>query len=434
MNHKTIITGLIAFCSLTATAQDRLSFEQALELTLENNYEIRQAKVNSEISKNSSSKSNNGYVPTLSANGGYNWTYYQGNNELKTQNVEFDANNSYSYNATANLNYVLYDGAGRKYNYLQALENFTLSELQIQQIVENSVVELTSLYNETGRLQDNVNLLRETLSISIERLKRARYSYEYGQGSQLNILSARVDVNNDSISLLNSIQEFSSTKRDLNYLMGVDISKEYTLDSIVSIRRDIQQSEVLVSVEENNNLLKSMEHSLKLNEYAIGSSKSKWMPTLSANAAYQYRGNNDPNGAFVIGSNNFGPNAGLNLSWNIFDARTRVQVKNARLQLENQKISNEALQENLKAKALKAHGAYLNQLFVLSVQGDNVATAQKNFDRSTEAYKIGQISNLDFRQAQLNLLNTKLALSQARYNAKNSEAQVLALMGILVKN
>ncbi len=44
-----------------------------------------------------------------------------------------------------------------------------------------------------------------------------------------------------------------------------------------------------------------------------------------------------------------------------------------------------------------------------------------------------RVGSVEFRQAQLNLLRAELLLSQAIYDAKNAELQVLALMGELVE-
>ena len=101
--------------------------------------------------------------------------------------------------------------------------------------------------------------------------------------------------------------------------------------------------------------------------------------------------------------------------------------------LKSSQIEQQSLEQNIKSQAMNAFATNRNLLFVLRSQRDNVATAQDNFKRSEESYKLGQINSVEFRQAQLNLLNAEQALSKAKYDAKNSELQVLAVMGALVK-
>ena len=79
-----------------------------------------------------------------------------------------------------------------------------------------------------------------------------------------------------------------------------------------------------------------------------------------------------------------------------------------------------------------AWGDYQNALFVLEVQQKNLQTNLDNFNRSRERYQLGQISSVDFRVAQLNLLNAVLDRSQAKYNAKLAELLLLQVSGELL--
>jgi outer membrane protein TolC len=433
MKYNVLITAILFALLGNLKAQEKLTFEKALALTLANNYDILMAQVNEEMATNSASRANNGFLPTVTGSGAYNWTYYEGTNELKTEDIHFDPNNSYNYSASALVNYTLFDGQGRKYTYLQAKGNLKMSELQLQQTIQNTILELSSIYHEVARLEENVAFLQQSVAVSIDRFARAESQYEYGQAKQLDILNAKVDLNSDSISLVTGIQELENLKRNLNYIMGQEISQAIVVEQTVEIRKNIVQDEVLLAAEGNNLQLKLAENNLKLSEYAIGSSRSSWMPTLAANAGYQYRGTEDPNGAFLIGSNNYGPQAGLSLSWNLFNGSTNTQVKNAKLSLKNSAIEQKSLEQNIKSQAMNSYATYRNLLFVLNAQADNVATAKDNFNRSEASFKLGQINSIEFRQAQLNLLNAEQALSKAKYDAKNAELQVLAVMGSLVE-
>lgn len=433
MNYKYNIAFLFILIGSAAWSQSKLSFEKALELTLANNYEISMAKVNEEIALNNSSKANNDYLPTLAASGGYNWTYFDGENRLITETRQFDANNSYNYNATATISYTIFNGMGRRYTYLQNKESAILSHLQLQLVIQNTIVELATIFHEVARLEESVEFLNESVAISRDRLSRAENQYEYGQAKKLDILNAKVDLNADSINLINGLQQLENAKRDLNFVMGQDVSQDLVVDNSIVIRNDLTKDEVVLSAESKNLELQIIENNLKINEYAIGASKSTWMPSINANAGYQYRGTEDPNGAFLIGSNNFGPQAGVALNWTIFNGTNQTQVKNAKLNLKNQQIQKQSLDQQIKSRALNSYTIYSNQLFILKSQADNVATAQDNFNRSKEAFDLGQINSIEFRQAQLNLINAEQALSNAKYDAKNAEFQVLAVMGKLVE-
>lgn len=429
MRLKYILAGLAFVLGTQLEAQTELSFEEALAETLKNNYDIKVAKINQKVAENNAQKLNNGYLPTISATGNYGWTYNGGNLETVQGERELDPNSSYNYGAGIDVNYTLWDGQGRKYNYLQSQELNELSALQVRQLIENTILQLSSVYYNASLQQNTVQSLEDAISISVDRLKRAEYSYEYGQGTQLDILNARVDLNTDSINLLNTKQQLSNSIRNLNLIMGTEISNEFKLADDISIDRSLQKEEMLAMAQARNVLVATIEKNMLAQEYALGSSKAALLPSLSANVGYDYRGSLDPNGAFVTGSTIIGPNAGLTLNWNIFNGQARTQIKNAELNLESLIVQRENTERQVAFDLLNAFDAYKTSLFILDSQKDNVETARRNFERSEESFKLAQITSVEFRQAQLNLLNAEIQLNQSKINAKNAELQVLALAG-----
>ncbi|MGB5362223.1 MAG: TolC family protein, partial [Aureibaculum sp.] len=75
---------------------------------------------------------------------------------------------------------------------------------------------------------------------------------------------------------------------------------------------------------------------------------------------------------------------------------------------------------------------YQNKLFVLQTQVKNVQTNTNNFNRTEERYKLGQVTSIEFRQAQLNLINAIGDKNAAKYDAKLAELQLMQLSGQLL--
>ena len=57
-----------------------------------------------------------------------------------------------------------------------------------------------------------------------------------------------------------------------------------------------------------------------------------------------------------------------------------------------------------------------------------------NLDRTSELFNAGQVSSVDFRQAQLNLLQSEIGYNVARYQAKLLEIELLYLSGDLLNS
>ena len=75
---------------------------------------------------------------------------------------------------------------------------------------------------------------------------------------------------------------------------------------------------------------------------------------------------------------------------------------------------------------------YLNLLQVFEMQKLNVETNEDNFRRSQKNFELGQITAIEYRQAQLNLLAAKINLREAKYSAKLAELKFLQIAGVLL--
>lgn len=433
MKTKFILSIILQIIAIVTIAQEKLSFDEALKQTLANNYNIQLAQLSEEIAENSASLGNNNYLPTVTVAGDYGWNYFEGKNKLASETRTFEANTAYNFGASVNASYTLFDGMARHYGYKLAQENLEFSQLQARQIIQNSILELSQVYYELARLSENQEALAKALKISQERLERLKNDYEYGQVNQLEVLNAKVDLNNDSVAWVTGLQNVENNMRNLNYIMGIDIDQQWLVDRQVSIRQNIQREEVLAGSDSNNLDVLLAASQLQMNQYAVGQNKAAWLPSINANAGYNFTGNENPNSPFLIGSQNYGPQAGVSLSWTLFNGQNNTAIKNAQLNLRSRQVEQKAMKQNIRSTALNAFTSYKTALLVLRSQSDNIATAKDNFERSQTAYDLGQIDGLEFRQAQLNLLNAQTALSQAKYQAKNSELQVLAIMGTLVE-
>ena len=435
MNYiKICISAILTLLSIQVSAQDILTKKEALQIALGNNYGVIIANNNVEIAKNNSSIYNSRYLPTLSTSAGAN--YNNSNQEIESQGGEITNINgaeTKSYNASVNLNYTLFDGLGRKYNYKQLQETYNLSELQARETIENMYLQLFTVYFQIARLSENTKNLKSTLEISKQRLIRAQYQYDYGQSTKLELLIAEVDVNNDSINLLNSKQLYSNTKRDLNIVLGIQKDINYMVETDVNFITLMSYDELLAKAKENNVLLQQNEKNIAISEFNIKANKAGYLPTAGLSGSYGWNKSENPATSFFARSNSTGLNAGINLSWNLFDGgNTKTRVANAKITLENQEILKEQQLETIENTLKNTLEEYNNTLFILQAQKQNVITNQNNFDRTEEKYKLGQVTSIEFRQAQINLLNTRTALNNAKYDAKLIELELLQLSGQLL--
>ncbi len=434
MNIRKALLILMSFSVTSVFAQQVLPVSKAIELALENNYGIKIVTNTNKIAKNNASILNSGYLPTLSGSSAV--TYNRDNIEAEFANGESTVLNgakSSRYNASLNLNYTLFDGLGRYYDYKRLKEQYKLSELQARETIENTIAQLYTVYYNVAQISENVLTLEQTLKASKDRITRAKYQFEYGQGTKLDILNAQVDVNNDSINLINVKQQLINTKRDLNVVLGNTISSEFHVETSIHFLLDIDKDDLFKKMKENNITLLQVDRNIMINEFIIKANKSGYLPSIGLTGTYGWNRNNNNAASFVAVSTNTGLSGGINLSWNLFDGGgTITRVKNAKIDLENQKYEKQSVLINVERDFYNAWDDYQNKLAIYQVQENNIRTSQNNFDRTKEKFKLGQVSSIEFRQAQLNLLNAELSRNQAKYQAKLSELNVLQLSGELL--
>lgn len=429
--------------------ENLLSKQEAVSLALENNFGIKVAKNQVEIADNNQSLLNSGYLPTLTGTAGATYNANNSVTEFPGQLLEdgsprpditLDKAESQRFNSALNINYTLFDGMGRYYNYKRLKEQYNLSELQARETIENTILQLFSVYFEIARLSENENVLEQALQISKDRITRAEYAFDYGQNTKLDILNAQVDVTNDSINLLLARQQLANTKRDLNVVLNQDLDTAFEVDTLVQFIPGLELEDFLTMAKKNNVSVLQAERSLVINSYDIKVSKSGYLPSLGLVGTYGWNRNQSAPSAFLSGTVFPGTNTntdnvalGASLTWNLFDGGgTTVRVKNSKIAYENQELLQKQIVLEVDRDIANALSIYENRLTIYEIQEQNVITNENNFERSKEQFQLGRISSIEFRQAQINLLNAQTNKNLAKYDAKLAELQLLQLTGQLL--
>ena len=421
-----------------------LAPETAVKQMLESNFGIILANNQLTIAENNKSLLNAGFLPSLTGNAGA--TYDNNNNTTDFEgtldqegvplpDVIIEDAESRRYNASLNLDYTLFDGLGRKYNFKQLKEEYNLSQLEARETIENTTIQLFSVYYEVARLTENLNILSEALKISKDRTVRAEYRFDYGQATKLEWLNAKVDVTTDSINVLNAQQQLRNTKRDLNVVLSQELETHFEVDTTVTFVNELSMASFVEQAKTQNVRLQQIEREIAISDYAIKGAKSLLLPTVGLTGSYGWNRNESPASTFFPGRNDVGTNLtlGANLRWNIFDGgRSLVAIKNAKIAYESQEVLRKQLQQEVHRDIANAKGDYNNALAIYKLQEQNVVTNEDNFKRSQERLQLGQITSVEFRQAQLNLLNAQVTEKAAKYAAKLAELQLLQLTGQLL--
>ena len=336
-------------------AQEILTKAQAVQITLENNFNIKAAKNDIEIAKNNTSKSLNGFLPTVNATAGLNSRLGGSRQQFSNGNENITSNAfNWGNNAAIQANYTLMDKSrGLVVQQLEEIANLT--DIQLRQTIENNLLTVFNTYYEIARLAQNANVLTQTIELSKKRLERAQYQYDYGQGIRLNVLNAEVDIQRDSINLLNLNNQIANAKRDLNVAIGRPTNTDFIVDTLVTYKENLRLEQLIEAAKNNNILVQMTNQNLAISALDFDIIEASKKPIIDANASYTFTFSDNAAGSFIDVSNTRGLAAGLTLSWSLYDGgRRKLQNQNAKLNVETQLIQKEQIQQQLERDVINA--------------------------------------------------------------------------------
>ncbi|MEM1408498.1 MAG: TolC family protein, partial [Bacteroidota bacterium] len=424
MNNYNLL--LLFFLFPTASdliAQDLLKLEDAINIALESNYDLRISKNDVEIAAIENSTLNSGYLPTVTAAGGLS---YANENQSVSFNdgseITINGAETESYNASVTAEYTLFDGFERKFTVQQQGENLQLEQLRNRQEIENTIVSIYETFYDVAFQSQVVTNLLVNIENSADRLDRAKRGLKYGQGTKLDELNAQVDLNNDSISYASELSQLQNLKRSLNLLLGQAPNANIVVDTTVVFSSYLDEQQILDLAMTNNIEMILANQNILLSELDIQINRAQFLPKVTGNGSYNWNENQNPPTSFALSNETHGYNLGINLSWNIFDGGARrTRIETGRVNVLNRQIELERVNAQVKTDIYNAHELYKNNIFTLQAETKNVLTNQANFERTKRQYGLGQINAIDFRQAQVNLINAKNNRDRAKYDLKISE-------------
>lgn len=430
--RRILITILAVSVALGAKAQEVYSLKQCIETGLERNYSIRIIRNEQLISDNNATQGNAGYLPTIDLSGGFSGTVNNNRNKLSDGTTEKENGvNSETGNIGLNVNWTVFDGFGIQAEYARLKELKKMGELDTRLTIEDFVATLSGEYYNMIRQYIRLRNLRSSLDLSRERVRIAEERYHIGSGSRMDLQQAQVDFNADSSNVLNQLEVVHTSRIRLNELMALDnIDEQIALkDSVIRPNIFLDEVDLWQSTLASNASLLIAQKNQTLSELDYKKVKSRDYPYVKLNAGYGYTANWYEVGATDL-QQRLGLNYGLTVGLNLFDGfNRRRERRNARIQIENSQLKKQELELGLRADMSNLWMAYRNNLDLWSLEKENVIVALENHRIAIDRYKLGELSGIELREAQISLLEAEERQSIAEYSTKLCEISLLQLSG-----
>ncbi|MFN3134151.1 MAG: TolC family protein [Candidatus Kryptonium sp.] len=427
---KKIALALLIFLS-PSFSQEVLTLEDAINLALKNNPDVKISKNTVEIALNNYSLGNAGFLPTIDLSFGFS----KSSNNTRQEYFDGRAINrtgaaSNSLNLGATLNWTIFDGFYNYTTYKKLAETQELVETTSIATSEEIIANVILAYYDILRQKEILKTLKESISISEQRVKIAEEKYKVGTASKTELLQAKVDLNSDMSALLRQEIELKNAKVNLNLLLGRNPNIDFDIVDTIKIE-NFSLEELLSKANENNRSILIARKNKNLARLNLSSIRSKLSPRINFFVGYNFTRSQSQAG-FIALNQNLGLNYGISLSFNLFNGFNTVREhENARIELLSSEVKYEQVKSNVEAQVLKFYESYSTSLRLIELEKENLEIARENVEIAIERYRLGILTPLELREAQRAYISAESRLISALYQAKVAEMNLLKLTGQL---
>jgi len=415
--------------------RDTLRLDTAVQRALDANPEARIARREVDIAENNRTLGNAGFLPTLTGQAGYNETISNSEQTfLSGETQTTDGAKSIQKNAGADFRWTVFDGLRpfATYDRLGAERDRQAAATDEQlSVLAADVIET---YYDVARRQQQLEVLREALSISRERVRIAEVRREVGSASDLDVRQARVDLNADSAAVLRQEVELTNAKSRLNDLLArsEEASTRYAVTSTIEVDSALGYAALQASAFRESPALAQAREALRAVEAERREVRADYFPTIDLTAGLGYS-QLDAESGFLQQNTSTDLTYGLSLTFDLFDGlNRRRRNQNAEIRTTNARLAVEDVRSELVTALTSAYERYRNRLQLVELEQENRSAVQANVDVALEQFELGTITSVELREVQEQFIQAESRLLAAQFEAKQAEVELLRLSGQLL--
>ena len=370
MSTKILLQSLLIFflCVLQGNAQELLTLKDAVQIALQNNYEIKIAQNDLKIDESNVAPGNAGMLPSATASIVKNnniQNLSQTRADGTTNSLDNAKNNRLDYGVS--LDWTIFDGLRMFAMRDQLRELQKLGENQLKLTIITKISDIQAAYFDLVQ-QQQLSALDSTLVISNQRVNLAQNRFTIGKASKLEVLNAQVDINTDKVSLLRQKEMYANAKVLLNQILARDLTIDFKVAEVFTMEKQLDFAELKAFAEKQNPQVEALIISKKVAELELKKLKSGRYPTVKVNTGYNFSDTESSLG-FTTQSSARGLNYGFSASLNLFDGFAQKRnEKIASLQIDNSSIQIEQQSLALHAQLTTAYQSYVTNLELIELE------------------------------------------------------------------
>jgi outer membrane protein len=417
-----LLTGLLYSQGSIFSQQKEWSLEECIKYAIENNIQIKQQVIQTEVQKNSLDLAKLKLLPTF--NGSISHDYSFGRaldpNTYRFFNQTVQSDNLYIGGATP-----IFSGL-QNYNSIQKNKYELLSGQQdLQNIRDNVALSVALAYLQILLNRDLVAANRNQLDITLQQIEKTKKLVDAGSVPRGNLLQIEAQSAQEELNLITIENLLATSYLNITQLLELKTPEgfeilipEIMVDSNAVISGNID--EIYEIALGSRPEIKSSELKLAASEFDLKIAKGGRSPVLELNHSfvtrYSYVNNfdNDPFKDQLQNNKNTGIGLSLNIpimnGWQI-----NKKISNSKLYVENSKYALEGTKKQLYKNIQQAYTDAVAALKKYNVSTKAVVSTEESFRYTEQKFNVGMVTPVDYNASKTQLLNAQSDMSQAKY-------------------
>jgi TolC family type I secretion outer membrane protein len=406
----------------SVNAAEMFTLRGCINLAIKNQPTIIAAQENVNAGQGRVTQATSPYLPQVTASTGYA--------ENRSLGGALGDSITKSYTTTLSVNQMIYD-FGRSGNTLDAARLGTRSaERDADRVVNEVILNVKQSYYALLAAGKLMLVAQKTLEQAESHLKQAEAFFRVGSKPRFDVTRAEVEVNSAKLGMINAKNSVRLRTIGLFNAMGIDPKNEIEIDDILSAPVIISPMEQTLaeSIRTRPEMLKT-EADIEAARAKVKAEESNYLPTLSANGAYNWARGIAEMGFFkgdILNS----WNAGVMLSVPLFEGGlTKGKVREAKANLRAVEAQGDTFRQAIIIEFNQAYADIESATSRIAVSDISLKKARENLELAQGRYEAGVGPYIEVTDAQVASVTTETDHVQALYDYQLAIARLYKAMG-----
>lgn len=381
-----------------------ISLQDAIDIALEKNINIKQSELNLKNSELSKSDAIGNFLPNIGASANHQWNVGRGINV--TTNIIEEITTQFS-SATASVGLPVYSGSRNVYQLHRANLEILASKYQLEDIKDDVKLFVANSYLQIMFNKEILKVQKSQLEITKEEYKRTKDLIESGIFSPRQIFEIEANLASQEQNVVLAENNLRDVKLNLAQVLLIDNYESFDIaDEDFSIPfSDILENspkEIYEKAKTFRNDIKLAETNISIAEKDINIAKSFRLPSLTSFYSFNTRVSYLENAPSFNDQLDFnkGQTYGFGLNIPIFQGKAiSNNIERSKINLDRLKFQYEQEKLNLENTINQAYNDLVGAIKFYEASNKTVKSLESAFEDASDRFLLGSLNSFDFIQS-----------------------------------